>query len=231
MNKYEIAVAGEKIANSKGIGRGVAKLISSLCALKGQVMNDEDIVIIANALRTDLKERYGGLTMEEVDIALNNGVRGDYGDYYGLNLITFLGWIKAYSMSNARLDAKKSCGVVKSLPPVSPVYEFEKMKMLCLRSFNLYTETKNVGYMYVTIYQFLQKIGLISQTIEFKLSVIDQLKAKKLLEKRNKYAMARVIEIDDAMIKLDAQAICLAAYYDGLIEMGIGLGDAFTNYK
>ena len=231
MNKYEIAIQGDRLIDSTGIGKRISKMISTLCALKGHVMDGNDLTLISIGLTKDLKERFGGLTIEEVDIALNNGVRGDYGVYYGLNLITFLDWIKAYSVSNARINAKVCATGTKCLPPVSEVYEYEAMKNMSLRSFDLYRERNDVGFVYVTVYQFLQKIGLINQSKEFKCSVMDKLKEKSSLEKSNKYALAKPIYIDDAMIKLKAQGVCLAAYYDELIGMDVMLSDVIESYE
>lgn len=74
-------------------------------ALKGTDVAPEDLSFIASELSIILEEKYGFLSMEEVKIALDNGVKKAYGEYYGLSVITFLDWIAAYVTSQERRRA------------------------------------------------------------------------------------------------------------------------------
>lgn len=89
--------------------QSLVDLIGSMEILAGtakeKMWEKEDKVIIATALYSDLCERFPDLTMQEVQMAFKNGVRKDYGEYYGLNIVTFNGWLKAFIADEKRAEA------------------------------------------------------------------------------------------------------------------------------
>ena len=82
-------------------------LIAHLYLLRGQQVEAGDLRFQAGELEQELRSSYPWLSLEEVRIALDNGVKKKYGEYYGLNVITYLDWIKAYNESEARRKAKE----------------------------------------------------------------------------------------------------------------------------
>lgn len=98
-------------------------LIAHLYLLRGQQVESGDLRFQAGELEQELRSSYPWLSLEEVRIALDNGVKKKYGEYYGLNVITYLDWIKAYAESEARRKAKEEAELAKLPPPHVPTPE------------------------------------------------------------------------------------------------------------
>lgn len=75
-------------------------------SISGQKPDMETIAITVNELYTKLMEAYPHCTMEEVRTAIRNGVFDEYGEYFGLNVKTFVMFIREYLFSEQRKAAK-----------------------------------------------------------------------------------------------------------------------------
>lgn len=82
---------------------------------RGQVITQEDAAIAAGFFLEDLQEDYDGLDTIEIAPILRRGVRGEYGDYYGLNAATFRKWVQAYLASDERQAYKKAKSEARAL--------------------------------------------------------------------------------------------------------------------
>lgn len=76
--------------------------ITRAFAMKGQASSTEDVVFIAMELAKILDSRQLSLSDQEIAIAFNNGIFGEYGDYYGINAVTCYEWICGYLSSPER---------------------------------------------------------------------------------------------------------------------------------
>jgi hypothetical protein len=90
------------------IKSSLAVIVEKIFTLAGQNPEKKDIAVICRELASDLRKRYGGMTLAEVDYALNAGVRGDYGEYYGINVVSINKWLKTYYNSDERREAQRS---------------------------------------------------------------------------------------------------------------------------
>jgi len=63
--------------------------------LKGSI-TEHDLNTAVNFSTADIEHQYPYLRINELQVAVNNGVRGEYGDNFGLNAATFNKWIKNY---------------------------------------------------------------------------------------------------------------------------------------
>ena len=79
-------------------------IITKLYAFSGQDESAEGILFKAQELIMDCKKRFRDFDMSEIATALENGIRGDYGKYYGINNVSFINWLKAYSESGDHYD-------------------------------------------------------------------------------------------------------------------------------
>lgn len=68
----------------------------------GQKIELPDLIALAGALFVEVQTYFPFLKIGELRIALQAGVRGSYGEYFGLNIKTFHGWIRAYQVSEIR---------------------------------------------------------------------------------------------------------------------------------
>lgn len=154
---------------------GLSLIITNIYTLKGQAV-PEELGGISGALRSELIRRYPRLMLAEVSFAMRKGVFGDYGDYFGLNIVTFIGWIKAYWHS---ADRKKF------IPPPfqlqltrqEPISEQEKENLLRQKTTELFERYKNrngcndIGN---AVYDYLDSLGLIKFTPQEKHAFMDK---------------------------------------------------------
>ena len=66
---------------------------------------EEDMLIIAAKLCSELQESFPSLTFGEVSLCFELGAKGEYGEFMGLNMRTFARWLKAYRTSELRYRA------------------------------------------------------------------------------------------------------------------------------
>lgn len=62
----------------------------------------EDFNAMVMVLTRDIQTSFKKITAKEIEIVFNEGCRKEYGDYFGLNPVTFYNWIKSYLQSEKR---------------------------------------------------------------------------------------------------------------------------------
>ena len=86
--------------------KALALAITEAYKFRGQQPNAEDLVDMAKSLCRKISQQEGiDPTIEEIRIAFEYGVTGEYGEYYGINYVTLWNWVKNYLWSQDRLDA------------------------------------------------------------------------------------------------------------------------------
>jgi len=88
-------------------------VISSAYVMSGQSIDEQQKAIYASETYNRLYEIYPAVTAEEVRTAIANGVFGEYGEYFGLNPKSFVGFVKSYLLSVKREMAKELYGNIK----------------------------------------------------------------------------------------------------------------------
>ena len=67
----------------------------------------QDIISISWSLTEDLQSNYSDMTLEELKLCLNRGVKGYYGEYYSLDIQAIATWIRKHYKHELRLSIKK----------------------------------------------------------------------------------------------------------------------------
>jgi hypothetical protein len=169
----------------------IAVIVEKIFVLAGQTPEKRDIVVICIEIASDLKKRYKNMTLSEVDYALNCGVRGDYGEYYGINVVSINKWLKTYYNSDERREAQRS--IISSrmaLPQKTELTEDEKRKITikaCAEAWALAKSGKYVKDRGNPVYNFLDEKGEIQFTSEEKQVFMQRAKTELEAEAR-KYA-------------------------------------------
>lgn len=109
----------------------IVTLITNLLVDAGYKDSQDKTVIIHLSTRVneDMKTRYKHLTLTELKMALNSGVRGDYGQFMGINITTINNWIKAFETCELRkmaiidYNARLSLPIRKSDPSKEEQYK------------------------------------------------------------------------------------------------------------
>ena len=71
-------------------------IINSCIMDKGVNMPEEEITYLKQRVVTDVLQDFSHYTLEELRLATHYGVRGELGQYFGINPTTFYKWFKDY---------------------------------------------------------------------------------------------------------------------------------------
>jgi hypothetical protein len=124
----------------------IAVIVQKLFAIAGQSPEKKDVELICKEICADLQKRYKGMTLSEVDYALNAGVRGEYGEYYGINVVTINKWLRAYYNSDERKEAMRSELFPELTLPQHVMTEEERRKVKVEMAVNAWKKAKNGEY-------------------------------------------------------------------------------------
>lgn len=221
------------------INRALAMAISKTFALRGQQLTTDDIVFMARELGSSVIARFPGLTVEEVCIALDKGVKKDFGEYYGLNVVTFLDWIKAYKDSESRRKALDSLHKA-SLPQQTEPTPEEVVLLNRKRAIDTFIHFKEsgelrgwIGYHALT-YDYLKASGLITFNEETREKILSQAKEHSEKMIRREFTRGKTESINriinqrimtecrdsNSQVQATAKLIGLKMFFSGLVKKG-----------
>jgi hypothetical protein len=164
----------------------LSMIIWSIFELAGQKPEQKDVNIIVKEASKEIRSKYSKtLTLKEIEFAFRKGVFGDYGDYFGINTVTIMKWLKAYYNSEERREAQRRVMSSQlSLEQKTEPTDDEKRKIVidaCTKAWELAKSGEYVKDRGNTVYDFLAyERGIIHFTIEEKKAFMEQ--AKKELE-------------------------------------------------
>lgn len=95
---------------------------------------EQDLTVQARDLKEEIKKHFPAISFEEVKIALNNTIRKAYGDFYGLNIVTYHNGIKSYLNAAETLNAKRAVLARLNPPHTVEATPIEK-EQICQQGF------------------------------------------------------------------------------------------------
>lgn len=217
--------------------------ISSGIGLKGETDEEQKsrIKIMAKEVAADLRKRHATLTIREFELAVENGIRKEYGDFHGLNVATFHMFAREFKKSAEREEALRKLRLLKEEQEneVKPSDEEINriMNEACLNAFYRYKKTKCLVDFGGAKYQHLEKNGLINHSIDLKKEIFRKARELALLdasttimkpgENTAKTIAHEVIKNPDKheIVKNIAREMALKRFFDDLIETGTELKD------
>ncbi|MDR3245019.1 MAG: hypothetical protein LBT50_01140 [Prevotellaceae bacterium] len=164
-----------------------------LCA--GQSPEKRDVLFICREVLKDLKTKYKALTLKEIEYCFANGVRGEYGENYGINVASISKWLKAYYNSQERAEANKA-KTFAGLPERTET-EWTPDEILANKreayntAFELAKAGKQVKHYGDYVYDYLDEIGEIQFTKEEKIFFYEIAKKELEAEQKEKARNAR----------------------------------------
>lgn len=210
-------------------------VITRVHVIAGQAVDKNTLEFMAAELKKDLYSRFKGLTLKEVELALTNGVKGDYGEYYGLNIRSFNKFLNAYTFSEERgraieagrnrIDSSKQITAKGSITKE----ENERISIEnAIYTFVEYKQTRECFDPGNCVYDFLDKRSLISFSSAEKWGFMEE--AKKQREMERKF-LGKTMLISDVMEKQQeggivvayAKKIALKRYFGDLVKSGVEL--------
>ncbi|WP_131535521.1 hypothetical protein [Pedobacter nototheniae] len=179
------AIREEKQTIFKAVQIGIAK---SMADLNHKPIPDQDLNYFVNELTNNIrkKENLNNIRAIEIPEAFARGIRGKFGEYFGLNVISCEQFIEGYLESKERLE------LGKTLPAPEIKYEpdnetkFKTAKGNALNAFETFKAKGDYDLISLPAYSFLDGIKLIQFSIEEKYDFIAEAKVelKKQLESK-----------------------------------------------
>lgn len=240
-NLYAIALQGRKIMDMPKAEamKLIIDLLDKTYKDSGQIPIPNSIKPFAEGVYSDLNVIFSACTIDELKLCLYNGIRKEYGEFYGINVATVHGWIKAFIASEKRQKAKLEYNRPINKPAMTKEEAEEAWKVSMQKQFTEYKQTGRLHIEFPT-YQFkeFEERGLISLSIEqkealFKVAVnkVVELKRLDLVKVRThnervkiKGFIERVLSgnmtaIDKSEVQQMARRMAIEDYYDNIDEL------------
>lgn len=192
----------------------IHKYISYTILDKGvNVQSTEDLEYLKLSVVNDILKNFSHFTLEDIRLSFYYGVRGELGEYYGLNPITFYNWLKSYKfilLSEANKHILpilgKKIDKEKTSEPTQKEVDFKTAERLI----EFYEEFKKSNeYDLIDIgniaYNLLRRVDLIKLEDDYKKNVIDRAKVK--LKQSILSEKKRNLEKGKYWIKIDEKKI------------------------
>ena len=176
--KAILAIAGILTKVAYDCGQTIAGDITF--ELDGQPVSISNLEMLCKSMIIEVNTIFPNCTVEELRLALNNYVRGEYGEFKGgLNIVQFNHAIRSFIRSNARMQVKRENALPPPMQKSDPEAEELKYKDWVRKQFNRYKETGVIEFIFPS-HQFkqMEKWGLIKITPDEKRAMIPAGKAK-----------------------------------------------------
>lgn len=85
-----------KIQDKNLVVKSIHSFVNQTIMDKGVNLETEEINYIKTRVVDDIMKEFSSLSIEDIKLAFYYGVRGQFGEYYGINPISFFGWMKYY---------------------------------------------------------------------------------------------------------------------------------------
>lgn len=211
---------------------GLLDLISMVHFKCGYRIEDDDLELMLNLLYEELTP-YHYLTVTELETVFNKGYKEEYGEYFGLSVKTFIGWVERYVKEHRQeeLAKRRKVETLKPLPEMSETTKEELLRNGIVNCFEEYAKTKSILAGYVWVYEHLFDLGLIQPSdddkkMAYKAAMRDLKKESKDLE----YVAAK--QLMDAIRKpksdrviIEAKNLLVKRYFDGLLRQDKHIND------
>lgn len=203
----------------------VLNLMTQIYFKCGKQVTDEELALTAQGFIDELSEKRH-LTVFEIEKALNDGYKNEYGEFYGLNVRTFITWVNYYE-KNIRQD------LISSLRPkqnefTNEISEEEKLSIVASGVLRIWGEVMALGNLSdgdLYVYEVLYDDGFLPIDVETKKKVYEEAKEVLRFSVTGKEAVSReekdyfnmvlkAIEKDrDALVVKEAKRISVMKFF------------------
>jgi len=201
----------------------------------------KDKTYIANSLADSIPRKFPSIRLHEIPLAFENGIRGKYGAYYGLSVVTFENFIEAHLMSESREQFARSLPVLAEVKEPDSEAKFNTASSNAVKLYEEFKSGKDVSLAALIVYDFLFRLGMIQYTTAEKWDFVKEAeeylkvslskKLSKTLDK-NKRADIRlqIKKVDDRtavdLITNTSKRLALYHYFRGSIVDELDLKQA-----
>src|ERR1700740_430409 len=215
----------------------IATLITNLLVDAGYNDSKRKNVIIHLTTRVyeDMITRYKHLTLGELKIALNEGVRGNYGEFKGINITTISFWIKSFEASEYRKNSlqhfNKLVGMQTPRPHPTAAEKETLLQKACTDAYADFLAGKDFTLIAKTIYDYLKaKRNIVwtdAERTQIKNQAAQNYEQQLHAKKRSQQITYQQFELclkQKPTLALEMKRVALAQYFKKLKEERRGLG-------
>lgn len=216
-------------------------LISKTVLHSGQKQTENEKKVLTDEFFKELSimPKFKNLTAKEIETSFYKGVRSEYGDFYGLNVVTFTKWVKSFLESEFR--AKKIIEATQSKfkpDDIDPEKAHKEYLEVCI--YKAYEDYLSSKYFKCTDWSGVYKVLWSNGYCKFTESVLkeikkeaeqmvkDELAVKRLQDPMNKSFLNQLREIqkgniDEKSWKYQARKISVIKQMDMFKEMEMNI--------
>lgn len=151
----KVIIASQNFPKIRTLDEKVSRdyLIDLLAAViweSGHNIEADEQKILINYMIEEIKNDFSNLTLEEVKIALKKGLRGYYGQVFGMNVKMMYSWLESY-VSETKAESLKYLTIIEKKEPEEKsddhkrYLHFEWLK-LCINAYEEYKETGKTSF-------------------------------------------------------------------------------------
>ena len=151
-------------------------MISEMFHASSQSISEVNVEFMVKELIKDINERFPYFDLCEIKLACSSGLRGEYGDYKGINIVSINQWIRAYNDSEQRRkyvkDKIDSQPALTEKATMTDQEIFNFMRAACLKAFEGFKEGIYIEDYGNAKYKWLDSQGVIKFTNERKYEML-----------------------------------------------------------
>lgn len=198
-----IAHNGDMIKNISDMNivvKSIHQSINRSMADKGVNMVLEELDYLKRSVTDDILKDFHTLSLQDIQLCFSMGVRGNLGEYFGMNVVTFYNWLKKYKED----VIPETMGEVKKyLPPVSVEEEKVDYKQLDLDKIDSICNAI-ISYNENAIYDF-NDFGNIHYKFLNRFSIFDTFSEEQIQELKEQAKIELITEAKEKNLTLLAQ--------------------------
>lgn len=249
-NPYEIVLKSKKLSElvKADAVPPIVDVISNVYFELGQnvpgndkISQGKNLTLLATSVWREIQQEFSFLRQEEVKLAFHNGARGEYGEFFGINLITFHKWLKGYQLDAKRAEARRKveeAGKVVYAPVMSESEAEYEWKLTIQRQFKKFKQTGILVCAFPShVYSEFKKRGLISLPEEEMKAIyeqaknacieharlervtVDKIKRQELNGFLERAVKGEFTKQEESRVKTQARKIAIENYYKNINEL------------
>ena len=119
----------KNIDNKNLIVNSIHQAVNKCLADKGINMIVEDMNYLKLTITDDIFKDFPTLTLQDINLCFSMGVRGNLGEYFGINVVTLYGWLKKYKEEVIPEATKEVNLYIKPAQLEEPKIDFKKLDL------------------------------------------------------------------------------------------------------
>jgi len=162
----------------------LAQVMKSITHLGWAVPDQQTMTILVSEISNSIRKDYKQLRVGEISNCFSKGIRGEYGEFFGVSVVTFEKFIIGYLVSDYRANLGKTLPVA-ALPEPSKELTRENRIEFAQKAYEKYKIKGFYDDLGNIVYAFLDSEGLIPFTPKEKFEMVELARAEEYKRLQN----------------------------------------------